>query len=76
MYPNIYRTGSTTFLGLKFNRNDVDDSPISAPLVPQRPTSSMLKNLHFEFRKKNQYNFDFSLWDKHNDFPKLHFFGF
>ena len=54
MYPNIYRTGSTTFLGLKFNRNDVDDSPISAPAIPQRPTSSMLKNLHFEFEKKNQ----------------------
>ena len=40
MYPNIYRTGSTTFLGLKFNHDDVDDdddSPISAPPVPPTP---------------------------------------
>ena len=56
MYPNIYRTGSTTFLGLKFNRDDVDeyDSPISAPPIPPTPHLKYIEESPFWIWKKNQ----------------------
>ena len=52
MYPNIYRTGSTTFLGLKFNRDDVDDSPISAPAIPPTPHLKYVEESPFWIWKK------------------------
>ena len=61
MYPNIYRTGSTTFLGLKFNRDDVDeyDSPISAPPVPPTPHLKYVEESPFWIWKKKSVKFWF-----------------